>query len=115
MYNERDLLKAREELAYWSEKSNSYSGNNPEKYHADLRYARSRVRLIEANLNKVDKIPLSADALLCQTLDTEYPNAQSNQIVEYNGRKYKRKFHPISKSRTGKTVMVWSKSWEDVS
>jgi hypothetical protein len=44
-------------------------------------------------------------------LNRIFPNAQSKEIVEHNGKKYRRRYWPLEKSRSGKTVKEWDKSW----
>ncbi len=49
--------------------------------------------------------------MLWAQLDKRYPKAESRQIVEFEGRRYQRRFTPVSKSLSGKTVKEWAKSW----
>jgi hypothetical protein len=44
-------------------------------------------------------------------LNRIFPNAQSKEIVEHNGKKYRRRYWPLEKNRSGKTVKEWDKSW----
>ena len=37
------------------------------------------------------------------------PNA--GHTLEFEGKKYQRMFYPLQKSRSGKTVTEWGKSW----
>jgi hypothetical protein len=67
-----------------------------------LRYVRAVPR------PKTDRQKLEAE------LDAQFPNAQSREIVEYQGKHYRRRFAPRSVSRSRKTVTEWSRWWEQV-
>ena len=114
MYTPAELEAAKEELASWQARWESYSGNNPDKYQSDLRMAREKVRLIEASLKRAGQIPLTQQEELERALDNEFPDARSKQIVSFRGKKYQRKFWPLEKSRSGKSVTVWDKGWQEV-
>jgi hypothetical protein len=58
--------------------------------------------------------PLTEKELLDKELDEAFPNAQSKQIVEHKGRKYRRRFWPLDKSRSGKTVHEWGCDWIEI-
>ena len=109
-----DLEQAKAELASWSRRFDDYSGNNPDKYQADIRSARGRVREIETALKEAGLIPKTEHEVLESTLDRLFPNARSKEIVEYEGQKYQRHFTPLERSRSRKSVTVWGKSWAKV-
>jgi hypothetical protein len=46
-------------------------------------------------------------------LDLRFPNAKSRQVVEYNGKRYRRRFAPARVSRSG-NVIGWDRYWEPV-
>lgn len=114
MYTVEDLEAAREDLRKWMDRFADYSGNNPDKYSADIKSARSTIRLIEGHLKSAGVLPLAEQEQLEKELDAAYPNAQSKEIVEHNGRNYQRRFFPLEKSRSKKTVAEWGRSWTDV-
>ena len=111
MYTLEDLDKAMSELARWQKKWDDYSGNNPDKYQADIKAARRKIREIERSLKGAGVLPKTAQEMLEDELDQAFPDATSNSIVEYKGKKYQRKFHPVERSRSRKTVTEWERSW----
>lgn len=114
MYSKEDLIEAQKVLQSWQEKFDRYSGNNPNKYEADIKSARRTVRLIENSLKASGQIPLTVQEQLEKDLDAAFPDAKSKQVVEFRGRKYQRKFWPLEKSRSRKNVTEWGRCWEDV-
>lgn len=99
-------------MAGWEARWENYGGNNPNKYQTDIRHARHKVQLIEDSLKASGVLPRSPQEELERELDAAYPNAASKQIVTHNGVRYQRKFWPMEKSRSGKTVTAWGKGWE---
>jgi len=114
MYSIEDLSKAQEELDYWNNRFANDSSNNPNKHRSQIKSARAEVRLITDYLKSNGTIALTEKEVLEKTLDNEFPNAKSNEIVEFNGVKYKRKFFPLEKSNSRKTVTEWGKKWEQL-
>ncbi|WP_455871657.1 hypothetical protein [Serratia proteamaculans] len=110
-YTIDDYKAAQDELARITARWDNYSGNNPNKYHSQLTAARSKVRIIENALKFYEVISLTDDESLEKKLNMQFPNAISNQVVEFEGRKYIKKFFPLEKSRNGR-VKVWGSSWE---
>ena len=115
MYTLEDLAEAKAELCTWLGRFDRYTGNNPQKYQANIRTAQRKVSVIESSLRAVGAIPLSAVELLEKELDAAFPNAQNKQIVEYNGRNFQRRYWPVEKSRSGKSVVKWGKFWAEIS
>jgi hypothetical protein len=111
MYTFKDYEKAKAELHRWHEQWDSYTGNNPEKYQTDIRDASRKVREIEQYLKDAGILERTKREQLEIELDRIFPNARTREIVEYNGKKYRRQFWPLEKSRSGKTVKEWDKSW----
>lgn len=107
-----DLEEARRELTRWNERFDNYSGNNPNKYQADIRAARQRVRDLEADLKAAGALPRSDQEQLEAELDRAFPAAKSKEVVEYEGQKYMRRFWPLERSSSGRTVTQWGKGWE---
>ena len=114
MYTQEDLTQARKALQSWQEKFDRYSGNNPNKYQADIKSARRTVRLIESALKASGELPLTEQEQLEKDLDAAFPNAESKQTVEFRGRTYQLKFWPLEKSRSGKNVIDWGRGWVEV-
>jgi hypothetical protein len=114
-YTNEDLEHAKAELAEWQRRFDDYTGNNPNKHQASIRAARRKVREIEAALKESGIIPMADDEKLASTLDRLFPNARSREIVELDGQKYQRRFVPLEKSRSGKSVTAWAKYWVNAS
>jgi hypothetical protein len=113
-YTLADLERAKSDLAAWQQRWDNYTGNNPDKYQADIRSARAEVQRIEQYLKLTGVIPLTEPEKLERELDAAFPNAKSREIVEYQGRKFQRRFFPLEKSRSRKTVTAWGRSWEEL-
>lgn len=114
MYTLEGYEKAKADLKELTDLFYRYSGNNPDKYQADIKMARSKLRIIEAYLKKVDTLPLKDQERLELELDKAFPGARSKQIVEFEGKRYQRRFFPLEKSRSRKTVTEWGKGWTEV-
>lgn len=112
MYTLKDYEDAKAELARWNDLWRSYSGNNPNKYQADIRNAERKVREIEQYLKGAGILELTEKEKLEKELDLAFPNAGNKEIIEYNGKKYRRRFLPLEKSRSKKSVTKWHKYWE---
>jgi hypothetical protein len=111
MYTLEAYEKARAELTLWNERWDNYTGNNPDKYQTDIRDAARKAREIKQYLEDVGLLERSYKEKLERELNRIFPNAQSKEIVEHNGKKYRRRYWPLEKSRSGKTVKEWDKSW----
>ena len=114
MYTLEDYKKAKAELTRWNEAWDNYTGNNPDKYQANIKAAARKVREIEQYLKDIGVLELTEKEKLEKELDWAFPNAKSKEIVEYKGKKYIRRFFSLEKSRSKKTVKEWGKSWEPV-
>lgn len=110
MYTLEDLENARKKLESLQERWANYTGNNPNKYESDLKSARREIRIIEDYLKLTGSIPLTEQEQLDRLLDRLHPNAQSNEIVEHEGKQYQKKFYVIEKSRSGKKE--WEHHWK---
>ena len=115
MYTLNDYKAAKVELERLNQQWENYSGNNPNKFQTSIAVVRSKVRIIETTLKAVGYIPRTPQEELEHRLDSAFPNARSKQIVDFEGKHYIRRFTPLEKSLSGKTVTEWSKSWEEVS
>lgn len=114
VYTSQDLENARTELQRLEKAWDNYRGNNPNKFQSDIKAARRKVRHIEKCLTANGTISLTEHEQLERELDQIFPNAESKQIVEHNGRRFQRRFYPLEKSRSGKTVTEWQRSWIDI-
>lgn len=112
MYTLEDLETAQHELEMWQGRWERYDGNNPNKYQADIRNAQSRVRRITDSLKANGVLERDEHESLEARLDKVFPNAQSKEIVEFEGNRYQRRFYPLRKSRSRKSVVEWGKSWD---
>lgn len=110
-YTIDDLEQATAALALLQKRWENYDGNNPNKYRASIADAQARVATIEASLKASGEIPLTDHEVLERDLDRAFPEARSREIVEHEGKRYQRRFSPVSKSLSGKTVKAWHKSW----
>lgn len=106
-----ELEAAERELTIVEKRWENYDGNNPNKHRAALSDAQAKVATLRQVLKASGELVLSKHEQLEKTLDAMYPNAQSRQVVEYEGSKYRRTFTPVAKSLSGKTVKAWNKSW----
>lgn len=113
-YTLTDHSNAKAELEALEAKWENYSGNNPNKFQADIAIARANLHSIEAELKQTGGLARTPAEQRDALLDEEFPNARSKQIVEWQGKKYMRRFSPVSTSLSGKTVKAWHKYWEEV-
>ena len=114
MYTLEEYEKAKSDLKKLTDLFDRYSGNNPDKYQADIKTARSKLRTIEAFLKKAGTLSSTDHERLERELDKAFPDAKSKQIVEFEGKRYQRRFFPLEKSRSRKTVTEWGKGWSEV-
>ncbi|MDP9993838.1 multidrug resistance efflux pump [Variovorax boronicumulans] len=111
MHTLEDLEAARAALTQSQEKFDRYSGNNPNKFRSEIKSAGAAVRMIEASLKASGLLPRSQQEELEHRLDAAFPNAQSKQTVEFEGKRYTLRFTPAAKSNSGKSVTEWRKYW----
>lgn len=111
MYSLDDLTAAKAELKRWDDAYANDSSNNPNKYEAQRRDARRRVREISDQLKRVGLIEMSDAEIITNELDRLYPNAKSKSIVVHNNVKYQIRYFPVEKSRSRKMVKEWAHEW----
>lgn len=111
MYTLKDLEEAKTNLERCQKRWENYDGNNPNKYQADIKAAQSQVRLITDFLKAQELIPRTEQETLEARLDNAFPQAGSNQVVEFEGKKFQKQFYPLSRSRSGKSVNEWGERW----
>ena len=105
------LKEANAELETVLDRFDSYMGNNPNKYRSGIKNAREKCDVL-IRLCKIEGlIPYTEDELLNEKLSRAFPNAQSKQVVEFEGVKYKNTFTPRSISNSGKTIKSWDQAW----
>ncbi|WP_326543994.1 hypothetical protein [Pseudorhodoferax sp.] len=114
LYTLDDHTAAKANLDSLNTKWDNYSGNNPNKFRADIEAAKAKLHSIETELKANGLLARTATEERNASLDAAFPNAQSREIVEWEGRKYMRRFTPVSKSLSGKTVNAWDIHWEEV-
>nr|WP_315227491.1 hypothetical protein [uncultured Albidiferax sp.] len=113
MYTLENYATAKAKLESANQLRENYNGNNPNKYQAETASARADLHAIEEYLKQTGFIPRTEIEERDFHIDKAFPNAQTKQIVEWQGKKYTRRFSPISTSLSGKTVNAWKKSWEE--
>ena len=109
-----DLETARANLKKALDRWEAYDGYNPNKHRAAVADARVVVHELEAQLKAAGVLELSDHEKLCKALDERFPDAQSRQVVEHEGRKYQRKFTPVATSLSGKSVKAWNGTWVEL-
>ncbi|WP_299410363.1 hypothetical protein [uncultured Roseobacter sp.] len=111
MYSIEDLEAAKAELTVWERRLENYNGNNPDKYQADLKTARRKVRHVTEALKATGTLKRTFEEELQSRLDAAFPNARSKEIVEFEGRRFQKRFYPLERSRSAKTVTEWGREW----
>ncbi|WP_137917189.1 hypothetical protein [Hydrogenophaga sp. 2FB] len=109
-----DLEVARTKLKEVLERWDNYDGNNPDKYKAAIADAKVLVHDLETKLKAAGVLELTEEEKLFKVLDRQFPNAGSRDVVEYDGRKFQRRFTPVATSVSGKTVRAWRPYWVEV-
>jgi hypothetical protein len=109
-----DLERARAEHERWTEAFANDGSNNPNKYRSRIEDAAQRIDELTAKLKTQGDLPMSAHELARVELDHRFPLARHGDIVEHAGVRYRRHFWPKRKSRSGTSVTVWGKGWDEV-
>lgn len=113
MHTIEDLRLANAALDEVAERwSAAYSVNCTNPLDAEAKAAAEKVRHIEEDLKRRGLLPFTAHELLEESLDQRYPDAQSREVVLYNGKRYRRRFYPLALNKSGKGVEQWIKKWE---
>jgi hypothetical protein len=108
----QDYEAAKARLAAVVERWANYNGNNPDKYRSELQAAREALATIEADLKRLGLVPLTETERLHAALDRTFPNAESKEIVTFEGIRYRRRFLPATYSKSSKSVRTWNATWE---
>ena len=114
MHTLDELRTAKAALETAERQWENYDGNNPNKYRSSVTDARVKVREIEADLTARGLLARSDREELAHRIDHAFPNARSGRIVEFEGKRYKRRYTPRGKSLSGKTVYGYDGSWDEV-
>jgi hypothetical protein len=110
-YTLDDHAKAAQNLAHLQEKWENYSGNNPNKYRAEIEVAKAALTRIERALKEAGLMARTAQEQRDAALDAAFPNAFTRQIVEWEGQRFQKCYTPIATSLSGKTVREWKGFW----
>jgi hypothetical protein len=108
-YTLEDMVAAQANVEWAEDHVANGRHNNPNRGRAGLKDARVRLSLITSDLQARGVIPKpepTAKQLLERALDTAFPNAQSREEVEHDGKRYRRRF---AKAKYG-----WDRWWEEV-
>ncbi|WP_029149182.1 hypothetical protein [Methylophilus sp. 5] len=113
MYTIEDLKLANAQLNEVAERwSAAHSANRVNPLDMEAKAAAERVHHIEEDLKRRGLLRYTAHELLDESLDQRHPDAQSWEVVLYNGKRYRRRFYPLELSKSGKRVKQWRKAWE---
>lgn len=114
-YTLDDHLQATQKLELLHEKWENYSGNNPNKFRADIEASKAEVYRIEQALKEAGLLKRTAEDERDAALDAAFPNAASRQIVEWEGQRFQRRYTPVATSVSGNTVREWKGYWTQLS
>jgi len=114
MHTLEDLEAARAELSQCIDAFDNPRTSFREQLAARIREASRKVHDIESELRSRGLITLDPKRTLEAELDMRFPTAQHREIVEYQGRRYRRRFFPEQKCRSGWAVKKWGRCWEEV-
>jgi len=114
MHTLEDLQAARAALESAERRWENYDGNNPNKHRSSVTQARVKVREIEADLKGRGLSPRSEHEELTHRIEQAFPNADSGRVVEFEGKRYKRRYVPRGMSLSGKTVYGYDGFWDEV-
>lgn len=97
-----------------SDQWDNYSGNNPNKGHADGHAAHMKVLKIEDELKRCGVTPYTEQEQLTRELNRLYPDAASRSIVEQEGRFFQIRYSPNGHSLSGRVKGGYSSSWNEL-
>jgi len=98
-----DLQAAKADLERLTERDSMDTSGNPENIAAAWRW----VYEIEKALKSAGALPRTEHEEMEFKLDKAFPAARSRHIVEFEGMRFQRRFRPLTKSRSDKTVSTW--------
>lgn len=108
------LEEAKQHLDRLEERDSMDTSGNPDKYTTRICQARDEVHRITESLKRQGVISYSEKELQNRKLDAAFPNARSKDIVEFEGKRFQKRFSPATKSRSGKTVYRWNTWWQEL-
>lgn len=108
------LEEAKKHLDQLEERDGMDTSGNPDKYTTRIRQARDEVHRITESLKRQSVIPHTQQELLNQKLDAAFPKARSKDVVEFEGKRFQKRFSPATRSRSGNTVYRWNTWWEEL-
>lgn len=114
MYTVEDLEAARAELERCVAAFDSALRTYHEELSARVRAASRRVGEIENYLRMQGLIEGNPQQRSQGALDSVFPNAQHGDIVQYQGKRYRLRYFPEAKCRSGWGVKKWGKRWEEL-
>lgn len=113
-YTLEDHAKAVDALTLLRAKEDNYSGNNPNKFRADIERAKTHLASVECALKEAGVLQRSPSEVRDAELDLAFPDAQSKEVVTWQGRQFIKRFTPTGKSLSGKTPLGWTSHWEEL-
>lgn len=105
-----DLDFAREELR---RKTDQFQNDDGTTSDLDIRLASKKVKMIEDDLKRTIVLGIDKETLHAE-LDRLFPDAKSKEIVEHDGRRYQRRFYPLTRSIPAVRYSKWEGTWEDL-
>ncbi|WP_295929789.1 hypothetical protein [uncultured Xanthomonas sp.] len=113
-YTLDDHVKAKEALELLRSKRSNDSGNNPNKFRTEIETAKARLLDIESTLKEAGILQRTATEQRDHLLDKAFPEARSREVVEWQGKRFMKRYTAASKSLSGKTVYRWNTHWEEL-
>ncbi len=113
-YTLDDHAKAVDALSLLKAKEDNYSGNNPNKFRANIERAKTHLATIELALKQARVLQRSPAEERDAELDLAFPEAQSKEVVSWQGKQFVKRFTPTGKSLSRKTVLGWTSHWEQL-
>jgi len=72
--------------------------------------AEKKLAEVIAYLRANGSMPKTRHEILEESLDRLYPEAASKEVVEYQGKRFRRLFRPLKRGKGG-GVVEWERSW----
>lgn len=95
-------------------KEDNYSGNNPNKFRADIERAGAHLVTVRLALKESGILQRSPAEVRDAELDLAFPDAKSNEVVSWQGKRFVKRYTATGRSLSGKTVLGWATHWEEV-
>lgn len=105
MYSLEDLKEAERNFEHRSDLwVKEEDGEKPNRHSSEAKKAAQHFKQVTEYLKVNGIIPFTDGELTQESLDQEYPYAQSREVVELNGVRYQKRFYPKKRSKWGKSV-----------